>query len=289
MTSTLAAEPRYRLVPRSTPAPFVIAGLAFVVLFWEPLATLARDWWTFPEAAHGLLLAPLALYLAWRAGFTATSTPQPAAGIGLLIAAVCLRYLSGLAAELFTMRLSMLGAIVALVVWSRGVGQVRQWWLPLTLILLSVPIPVVVLGSVALPLQLEASRMGAAMLVWRHVPVEITGNILNLPGRSLFVTEACSGLRSLTALLALGVLIGGLWLRSGWARVALLLVAVPVAMAVNGVRVFLTGYLMYWVSPRLGEGFMHYTQGWALFVAAFLALGATAWGLSLLEQRGAST
>jgi EpsI family protein len=32
----------------------------------------------------------------------------------------------------------------------------------------------------------------------RHVPVRLAGNVIQLPGRTLFVTEACSGLRSLT-------------------------------------------------------------------------------------------
>ncbi len=127
--------------------------------------------------------------------------------------------------------------------------------------------------------------MGAAMLEARHVPVQLAGNIIHLPGRSLFVTEACSGLRSLTALIALGLLIGGLFLTSPWGRFALLLTAVPVAMALNGLRVFLTGFLVYFVSPDLGDGFMHYTEGWAFFVVAFLALGGVALLVSRLEKR----
>ena len=43
--------------------------------------------------------------------------------------------------------------------------------------------------------------MGAALLEMRNVPVLLTGNVIRLPGQELFVTEACSGLRSLTALI----------------------------------------------------------------------------------------
>src|SRR3990172_4328387 len=112
--------------------------------------------------------------------------------------------------------------------------------------------------------------MGATLLAFRNVPVMLSGNVIHLPGRSMFVTEACSGLRSLTALLALAVLVGGLWLRTPWARTVILVVAVPVALVLNGLRVFLTGFLVYYVSPKFGEGFTHYTQGWGLFVAAFV-------------------
>jgi exosortase len=266
------------------PAPLIAAGLAFLILYWEALATLLRDWWSDPDAAHGLLLAPIALFLIWRRGRAPDARAQPALGLALLFGAVFLRYLSGLAAELFTLRMSMLGAAGALVVFTLGFRQILHWWLPVLLLALSVPIPDVLLGTLALPLQLKASQMGAALLEARHVPVHLTGNVIHLPGRSLFVTEACSGLRSLSALIALGLLMGGLWLRSLWGRALLLVIAVPVAMVLNGVRVFLTGFLVYFVDPRLGDGFMHYSEGWVIFVVAFLLLSGIAWTVGRAEK-----
>lgn len=253
--------------------------------FAQPIITLGRDWWTDPNAGHGLLLFPVALYLAWKRGLVLDPKPQHLLGLSLLLGAILLRYLSGLAAELFTMRMSLLGAAIGLIVYAYGVRQVGRWWLPGLLILLSVPLPVVVLGSLALPLQLKASQWGAALLELRHVPVRLEGNVIQLPGRSLFVTEACSGLRSLTALIALGVLVGGLWLRSPWGRVLLMLLAIPVAMALNALRVFLTGFLTYYVDPRLAEGFMHLSEGWVIFVLALAILGAFAFALAALERR----
>lgn len=268
-----------------TLAPLLTAGLAFLVLFWEALTTLLRDWWTDPESAHGLLLAPIAVFLLWRRGRAPDVRAQPYLGLLLLAGAVLLRYLSGLAAELFTLRMSMLGALAAFTVYGLGLRQLLHWWLPATLLALSIPIPDVVLGTLALPLQLKASQMGAALLELRQVPVQLAGNIIHLPGRSLFVTEACSGLRSLTALIALGVLMGGLWLNSPVGRVLLLALTIPVAMALNGLRVFLTGFLTYFVDPSLSEGFMHYTEGWVIFVVAFLILGSVTWALIRLESR----
>jgi len=268
-----------------TLAPLLTAGLAFLLLFWEPLTTLLRDWWTDPEAAHGLLLAPIALWLLWRSGRRPDASGQPLLGLALLAGAIALRYLSGLAAELFTLRMSMLGGAAALVVFGLGFRQLLHWWLPFTLLVLSVPIPDVVLGTLALPLQFKASQMGAALLEARQVPVQLAGNVIHLPGRSLFVTEACSGLRSLTALIALGLLMGGFWLRSPWGRGLVLAASIPVAVGLNGLRVFLTGFLAYFVDPGLSDGFMHYTEGWVIFMVAFVLIGALTWGLITLESR----
>jgi exosortase len=266
-------------------APVGLAAVAAVVLFARPAVLLGRDWWNDPDAGHGLLLAPLSLWLAWRRGLVPDRAPNPVGGAVLLLGAVALRYLGGLAAELFTMRFSILLALAGVTVFAWGFGQLRRWWLPVALLTLSIPIPALVTNALALPLQFKASSMGAALLDWRHVPVRLAGNVIQLPGRQLFVTEACSGLRSLTALLALGVLVGGLWLRSVPSRVILVALAIPVAIAVNAVRVFLTGFLVYFVDPELGEGFMHLTEGWLLFVVAFVILGAVAWIASSVEDR----
>jgi exosortase/archaeosortase family protein len=58
-----------------------------------------------------------------------------------------------------------------------------------------------------------------------------------------------------------------------------------VAILVNAIRVFLTGFLVYFVDPKMGEGFLHLTEGWLLFVVAFGILGSLAWAASKVEQR----
>jgi exosortase len=264
--------------------PWIVAAAAFLILFANPVAGTFRLWLTDPDAGHGLLLAPLAFFLAWRRGLAPRRRAQPGWGAALLLGSVLLRYVAGLAAELFTMRMSAVGALFGLVVYAWGVRQLLRWWLPATLLVLALPLPEVLIGSLALPLQFRASRMGAALLEWRGVPVELAGNVIRLPGHTLFVTEACSGLRSLSALLALGFLIGGLWLRTIWARAALVVAAVPIAMLLNSVRIFLTGFAVFFIDPEMGRGVMHYTEGWFMFVAAFAALGLAAFTLTWAER-----
>lgn len=257
--------------------PWLLLAAAFLTLFWRPAFLLGRDWWNDPEAGHGLLLAPVSIWLAWRTGVRPDVRGSRILGSALLLAAVLIRAASELAAEYFTMRMSLILALVGLVVTFWGIRQALAWWLPFTLLALSVPLPELLRSAIALPLQFQASELGAALLEWRQIPVHLAGNVLSIPGHRLFVTEACSGLRSLTALLSLGVLMGGLWLTHPVSRVGLLLLSIPIAVAVNGVRVFLTGFLVFFVDPALGDGFMHITEGWLLFLVSFALVAGLAW------------
>jgi exosortase len=264
----------------------ILTAVLFAWLFAAPMTSLVRDWWSNPDAGHGLLLAPLALWLAWRGGVRRDATPNVSLGLIVIAMAVAMRYLAGLAAEGFVLRASMLVALAGLVIYELGVRQLLAWWLPASLLALSIPLPEVVLSTLALPLQFKASQLGAALLALRDVPVRVAGNVIQLPGRTLFVTEACSGLRSLTALLSLGVLLGGTMLHRPLSRGVLLALAIPVAVVINGVRVFLTGFLVLFVDPSLGEGFSHWTEGWLLFLGALAVLGALTWALRRVERRG---
>ena len=62
-----------------------------------------------------------------------------------------------------------------------------------------------------------------------------------------------------------------------------MLAAIPVAVALNVLRIFLTGFLTHYLSPTLGRGLMHYTEGWALFLIALVILGGMASGLRRME------
>jgi exosortase len=265
--------------------PAAVTTIAFAILFSQPFALLVRDWWSLPEAGHGLLLAPVAVWLAFKSGLRADAKPNMLLGALMLVVAILIRYMAGLAAELFTMRASMILALGGLTVYHYGFRQLLHWWLPFLLACLSIPLPELITQAMALPLQFKASQMGAAMLQMREIPVRLTGNVIRIPGNELFVTEACSGLRSLTALLSLAVLLGGLVLQKPITRVLLVALAVPIAVAINGVRVFLTGFLVYFVDPALGKGFMHVTEGWLLFLVSLSCMGVVAWLGSMAESR----
>ena len=263
----------------------LVTGATFVLLFAGPMANTAAAWWSDPDSGHGLLLAPLAFWLAWKRGIAPEAQGQPMLGVSAILVALVLRYVAALAAEAFVGRAAMCLALIGLVIWAWGFRQLLHWWLPVILLGLSMPLPEIITGALALPLQFQASKLGAAMLSTRGIPVHLDGNVIRLPGHDLFVTEACSGLRSLTALLSLGVLLGGMLLKHPLSRVVIVALSIPVAVLVNGVRVFATGFLVAFVDPKLAEGFSHITEGWLLFLVAFAILGGISWFVIKAENR----
>ncbi|MES3034546.1 MAG: exosortase/archaeosortase family protein [Gemmatimonadota bacterium] len=283
-------EERSPAIDRSLWLPLRAAILVFAMLYAKPAYLLVRDWTNFdnPDSGTGLLLAPLAFYFAFQTGLKEVRRPAIGLAIAFLLAAIGIRFVSDLAAELFTMRVSMLIGAAGLILWFFGVRQLLAFWLPFVLLGLAIPLPELVIAKLTAPLQLVASRIGASLIEWRNIPVLLNGNVIRIPGHDLFVAEACSGLRSLTALVNLGVLLGAMLLAKPWSRVTLLVLAVPMAILINGFRIFLTAFLVYFVSPEAGSGFMHTTEGWLMFVIAFASLGAVASLLLFIEGKMAS-
>lgn len=283
------AQRRTAVMERQLWLPLGAALLFFAALYAKPAYLLVRDWTNFdnPDSGTGLLLAPLAFWFAFQTGIKEARKPAIALAVAFLLAAIGIRYVSDLAAELFTMRMSMLMGAAGLILWFFGVRQLLAWWLPFVLLGLAIPLPELVIVKLTAPLQLVASRIGASLIEWRNIPVMLNGNVIRIPGHDLFVAEACSGLRSLTALVNLGVLLGAMLLAKPWSRVTLLVLAVPMAILINGFRIFLTAFLVYFVSPEAGSGFMHTTEGWLMFVIAFASLGAVASLLLFIEGKAA--
>jgi exosortase len=140
---------------------------------------------------------------------------------------------------------------------------------PLAFLLLMIPLPAIIFNQIAFPLQLLASRVGEHTLSSLEIPVLREGNLLILATTTLEVAEACSGIRSLVSLLALGIMFGYFSDSRQWVRVAIAFSTIPVAIIANGFRVAGTGIAAHQFGPEAAEGFFHTFSGWLVFIAAF--------------------
>ncbi len=254
----------------------VLVAVGFAVLYQHVLVKLAGDWASDGNYSHGFLIAPMAAYLVWerRARLAAAVLRPSWLGLVVVVSSVAVLAAGVLGAELFLARVSMLGVLAGAVVFIGGWQVLRILAFPIGFLLLAIPIPAILFNQIAFPLQLLASRFGEFALVVAGVPVLREGNVITLSNTTLEVAEACSGIRSLVSLLTLAIVYGYVMDRRTWARVALALASIPVAIAANGIRVAGTGIAAHYIGPAAAEGFFHEFSGWLVFIVAFLLLFA---------------
>lgn len=262
-------------IPGSLGTWIAITGIAglMAVLFADVILDLASEWWTQPEASYGMLVPPTALYIAYLQRRTTFAFAAERALRGLwLVALGCLTLLIGkLAGEFFLARISFVFLLAGLAWTFWGSSRFRTLAFPLILLATMVPLPVLVYNAVAAPLQLLASRIATDLAQMLGVSIFRDGNIIHLANTSLGVEEACSGLHSLPALMVGSLLLGFLANATMPARILLVVISVPLAIAVNVLRVTGTAVLADY-RPEFAMGFYHSFSGWLVFVLGFGAL-----------------
>ena len=255
---------------------FVIYGpiLYYMVLHWNAVA----------DYSHGFLVAPLALYFAWeRQPKLRRARIEPSWwGLVPLALSTTTLVVGRLGVEQMNMRVSFVLALIGIVLLLLGRQIFRILAFPLFFLFLMVPLPQSLVNVVAFPLQLTAADWAVDLLYYLRIPALREGNIIHLPNTTLFVAEACSGLRSLMALVTLGVVFAYFFRKSWGERILIVLSAIPIAIIVNALRVTITGILTYRFGEKAAEGAIHEFQGLITFSAAFLLLLTEAWLLSKL-------
>jgi exosortase len=259
---------------RRSAAALVILGAATLTVYFPVLASLVQQWASDENYSHGFLVVPFAIFFAWRVRRELASAERQPHALGLaLVAGSTLVFVAGrLAAELFLTRVSLLGLMAGSVLFLWGPAHLRRLAFPLALLLFAIPLPALILNQIAFPLQLLASRAGEAVVSGAGIPILREGNVLFLPDTTLEVVEACSGIRSLASMLTLALILGKLTEPRPWARAALVVLTIPVAIAANAARVAGTGLAAAWIGPQAAEGFFHTFSGWLVFVVALCVL-----------------
>ena len=259
-------------------------GAVASYLYWPVGLKLVADWWSDPDASHGLVVVPLAAFFAWTRRHELLQTPRNPKLVGLagVMAAMGLLVLGTLGAELFLTRVSLLFLITGTVIYLYGWWHVRILAFPLVLLLLSIPIPAILVTHVTLPLQFAASRTAEAAVSAVGIPILREGNVLVLSNATLQVADACSGIRSLVSLAAVAVVVARFSDRRWQARLAIVLSSVPVAVAVNGLRVAVTAVATYHYGPGVAQGFVHESLGWLTFLLAFAMVASVARAVAAL-------
>lgn len=213
--------------------------IGLLILFtWPVWRWLWGEWWSNPYYSHGLLVLPVAFYLAWRrlrSDQTAPSFSGDSRGLILLLigASAFVVFINFRALYLASFAAI---TIAAALTWSYlGLAALKRILFPLAFLALAVPLPFVERST--LPLALWTGSCSTSLASWMGLELVAKGNAVSLPNAELVIGAQCSGMNSLIALTSLTSLVAYVVVGPLWGRISLLFLAIPLAVLGNILRV----------------------------------------------------
>ena len=265
---------------------FALLVISAIPMFWLGFTSLAAAWIT-PEYSQGPIIPLISLYL-----FLRELRHSPPAPPGTPVNRV-----PGILVILFALSFAILGNLVripdvvtyAFIIWVMGVVLVgfgwangRSHWAPVLHLIFMLPLPQFVFWNMTITLQLISSNLGVWFVRLMGVPVFLEGNVIDLGVYKLQVAEACSGLRYLFPILSFSYLFGILYRGPFWHKAVLFLMAAPLTVFMNSLRIGVIGVLVNSYGIEQAEGFLHFFEGWVIFGACIVILFMVAIGLQRL-------
>ena len=285
----VAAAPPVSISDPSQRMPLMILGglvLLLVLAYWDMFA-LTSAAWSEGLYSHGWIVPLGALWLMWLRWEPFGEVPARERWIGLALVVV------GLSARLVAAeygiapvdRLSFLPAIFGVFMMVGGFHIIRWAGPALGFLVFMFPLPTALEVTVHGRLQRLASICSTFVLQTLGVSAFRQGNLINIPGleHPLTIADACSGLRMLTIFCALAVAMVFLIERPWWDKFVILLSAIPIALAVNIIRITVTG-LLYLALGQDNHFATKLAHDWAGYFMMPLALGFLWLELQILER-----
>ena len=269
---------RHERVPLAWRMPLLQLALAWSALAFltrGDWAEMARQWWNSSTCNHILLIPPILAWLvrlrwqelarlrpqAWWPGFAWLAAGLLAWGMGT-VAGV------NLIAQLGTVMMAQ--AAVAILLGPRITAGLL---FPLAYMVFLVPFG----DEIVPPLQAITAKMAVVLTQASGVPAGISGVFIDTPVGRFEVAEACSGVKFLVAMIALGTLVAHLCFH-GWKRRAVFMAACAIVPVIaNGVRAWGTIYIAQSRGVQFAAGFDHIIYGWFFFAIVMTALLAVSW------------
>jgi len=251
----------------------VVLSLLLAV-YWQAVVEMVGRWRTDEGASHGFLIVPIATAILWARRRDLAAAPRRIFPPGLCVLALGLlvEVVAGWADIAFIQPVALLISVGGLVLYMAGPALFKVAIFPYAFLYFMVPWPDFLVEMVSFPLQLLTSTYATMLAGLMGIPIKRVGVDLYMPGLSLTIAAACSGIRSQMALMALASLFAYLTQASLPRRLLLFLSGIPVALIANVVRVTLVILVGLYVDKRLAIGLFHDYSGPVLFLFSTLAL-----------------
>lgn len=263
--------------PATPDRVLVVAALGIAVALCVPAAAGLSHMLTRVEFyAHGYLIPLVAAYLAYGKRRQISEALQnlhpPRYGALIAFGAAVFEVLMLVGDVGFAAGVGIPIVLGAAVYAVGGGGLLRPLRLPLAFLMLAVPPPTFVLYELLFRLKLLVTQSAIWILHMWGAPVFSEGNVVFVPGHSLFVADACSGITSIVTMLPLAVVIAYFLIRDNRRRALLVACVFPLAMGANILRVIVTVQLVSVIGIESAQGILHETFGLATYVIGTMAL-----------------
>jgi exosortase len=287
------------LIARIGTANVVLIGLlaaAFASVYfrwiWRQLGPEGFSWTKSEDWGHAYIVPLISIYYVWkhRAEFD-RHRPQPfAPGLSVMLLGVAtyIYFTTGYSNHMFQ-GFALILALAGLLLFVLGPKLFPMFVFPLAYLCFAVTISEQVMNQLTWGLKLLASQGSYVLLILAGIDTELQGNILNVhhDGKvtPLNVADACAGMRMVVAFIALAVAVAFLSCRQWWQRIAVMLLAVPVALLMNIVRVAVLAAATL-VDEDLSVGGAHTLIGTLLLIPAFILFMTCVWALKKMSPDG---
>lgn len=265
-------------VPVAWRMPLLRLAMAWIVLAGSARADwaeMAWQWWNASTYNHILLIPPILVWLVQQRWAEVTRVSPRTWWPGLLaLGAALLVWRGGTAFDVNLV--SQLGAVMMLqaaVATLLGPRASIALLFPLAYMLFLVPFG----DEIVPPMQAITATLAVWLTHASGVPAFIDGVFIDTPAGLFEVAEACSGVKFLVAMVALGTLAAHVCFVSIKRRTVFMMAAVIVPILANGVRAWGTIYIAQSQGIEFAAGFDHIVYGWIFFALVMLAVIGGAW------------
>lgn len=252
-----------------------LVWLALIALFAADWIAMARQWWDSSTYNHILLIPPIIAWLVWqRWPELRDVAPLPSLWGLLPLALATFGWVLGTFAGFDLLRqagaVAMLPATVLLLLGPRVCAALL---FPLCYMAFLVPFG----DELVPPLQTITAKLTIFLVGVSNIPAVIEGVFIDTPAGLFEVAEACSGVKFLIAMIALGALVANIGFRSWKRRAGFMALCVVVPILANGIRAWGTIFAAQHVGIERAAGIDHLIYGWVFFAIVIAAVLGLSW------------
>jgi exosortase len=293
LTTSLSRQSDSAIAAKSPFLYFALLLAVSLVVGWQPLLGTFALALHSDEYTHVLLIVPISMALIFTERIRLKEALEPCTGLGtglLAIAIITAGYSRWLVVSDSQLSVGMLAMVlwwIGSFVFCFGGRAARLFLFPLGFLFWMVPIPAPLLNKIIAFWQ-QGSALSASVLFSAFgIPVTQDGIVISIPGLTLEVAQECSSVRSSLMLIVTSMVLAHLFLRSFWRKTAVVVVAIPLSIAKNGLRIFAIAMLGTRVDSGFLHGDFHRHGGIVFFLAALLVVLLLLWLLNRGESQWA--